>query len=594
MKLQNLSIIFLVIVIPLIMILSYYLSLQQDTLKLQAEYDIKLGEATNEGIKAFEINTVDWSEWISDKNRLTEREDASAAINTFINSLSNKLNMSGTAKEYMVSYIPAVAVTMYDGYYIYAPNYLPITIEDNKGVQLYYDAEKDILTIDSKNGTNLPIYTPKAGASSIKTKTYTYINNNDDEVTKNISFVTDIDEAETEYKHILSNQIAYVEKYSNSSNTNVVVNYTLDNRIYVYGTVKGENVEKNGYLVYFNSDSEMPRISLKANNLANDSAIEVHKGLDNTTYDKIQVGAEILEEQILYLTGTEKKLGKFKYIYDINHDKLYYDEAMDNFFTIDSTTKEKNFINNSDSIKMGSDQCKYKSVSVLLGDTATTEYKKIYQVLNGKDKGKWCISITDDSEDAVNEEIEEIDTEIQTAAILTSLGVSNNKIYHDYSAISYYVESYAFTNWARENLRGLKIYNKDTGLYEDIKVEGTVTNIFDINGNNNPEEEYSPIAIHKKEVMKNHIITNLNLSISNYSMGTYNFKLPVLTDTDWEQVFGNISLISFFQGMPIGLKYYNNYAIATSTTNREYVDPGEIYFSGNDQNYHKAFCKKMR
>ena len=44
MKIQNLAIIFLVISIPLIVILSYYLNLQQKTLKLQAEYDTKLAE----------------------------------------------------------------------------------------------------------------------------------------------------------------------------------------------------------------------------------------------------------------------------------------------------------------------------------------------------------------------------------------------------------------------------------------------------------------------------------------------------------------------------------------------------------------------
>lgn len=66
MKIQNLAIIFLVISIPLIVILSYYLNLQQKTLKLQAEYDTKLAESTKEGIKAFEVNTVDWSEWVSE------------------------------------------------------------------------------------------------------------------------------------------------------------------------------------------------------------------------------------------------------------------------------------------------------------------------------------------------------------------------------------------------------------------------------------------------------------------------------------------------------------------------------------------------
>ncbi len=123
MKVQNLAIIFLVIAIPLIMILSYYLNLQRDTLELQAQYDTKLAEATKEGIKAFEVNTVDWSDSVSTE---TARRNATATVNAFITSLSNNINVSGTAKEFMSNYIPAVALTMYDGYYIYAPTYTPM------------------------------------------------------------------------------------------------------------------------------------------------------------------------------------------------------------------------------------------------------------------------------------------------------------------------------------------------------------------------------------------------------------------------------------------------------------------------------------
>ena len=42
-------------------------------------------------------------------------------VNTFTRSLANELGLSGTAKEYMVNYIPAISVNMYDGYYIYSP-----------------------------------------------------------------------------------------------------------------------------------------------------------------------------------------------------------------------------------------------------------------------------------------------------------------------------------------------------------------------------------------------------------------------------------------------------------------------------------------
>jgi len=607
MKLQNLSIIFLVIIIPLILILAYYLNLQQETLELQAEYDTKLAEATKEGIKAFEINTVDWTDWVSYKTTTTQRKEVKAAISAFVNSLANNLNVSGTAKEYMANYIPAVAATMYDGYYVYAPNYVPITIEDSNGVQLYYDKTTFHLTTDSNGGKNLPAYKPKTGVTATNS-TYTYTNEEGNVITETISIVTDIENAEMEYKHILSNHLAYVEKFS-KPNMDVVVNYTLDNRIYINGTKGSENIEKDGYLVYFEySDTILPRITINTstpNDERKESDIIVKdsvsyaiysKKVTDTITNKTHVESETLTEQIVYKDeiSSNDRLGTFKYIYDIKHEKLYYDETKGNFFTLEKD-KTRNFLLNTVDVKVGDSRCRYKSVSLLLGTGETAEYKKIYQVLNGRDKGKWYIDLKEDAE-----EKEEVDTEI-TGINLVLLGLDDiggfAAIYKDFSAINYYVEAYAFTNWVKQNLGGeittqeLK-YDSVNNKYQTTTV--TLNGLFDISIDNDPENEYSFIAQHKREVMKNHIMTNLNLAISNYSMGTYEFRVPFLTDSDWDQVFSNISLISFFQGVPIGLKYYNNYAIATSTTNREYVDPGELYFSGADTNYHRVYCEKCQ
>ena len=594
MKIQNLGIIFLVIAIPVLVLLSYYLNLQRDTLELQSQYATKLAEATKEGIKAFEVNTVDWREWVGDTTRTTTRNNAMAVVNTFITSLSNSLNLTGTAKEYITNYIPAVVMTMYNGYYIYAPTYVPITLETSDGVQLYYNADERILTTDAANGKNLPAYKPKDNATNVITARYEYQDQNDNTINISHNFVVDLSEADTEYIHMLSNQMAYAAQYSKGTNTNIVVNYTLDNRIYIMGRVNGQVVEEDGYLVYFDSSAEMPRMHLRTNNPTDDSDIIVDNSIKNTTYENTLIEPEILEEQIVYFDDdSSHKLGTFKYIYDINHDKLYYDESEDNFFTISPDDQSKQFISDLPNIKVGSDGCRYKSVSILLGDnTNATEYKKIYQVLNGEDKGKWYIDIKQNPSDVREQGIEGLDTPL-SAATISALGLDDIRFstrYRDFSAINYYVESYAFTNWVGDNLSGVKqgIGNEA----KDIIVEGTLVDIFKITEENDLEKEYSPIAIHKREIMENNINTNLNLSISNYSRGTFNFRLQVLTDSDWDQVFSNISLITFFQGVPIGLKYFNNYAIATSTTNREYVDPDQIYLSGEDPNYHRVYCAK--
>ena len=315
--------------------------------------------------------------------------------------------------------------------------------------------------------------------------------------------------------------------------------------------------------------------------------------------NKTAIEPETLEEQVLYFADNgEYTLKTFKYLYDITHEKLYYDDNANNFFTIDAKTRKRRFIDTD--TKIGDTNSKYRSISVLWGEgdkKNITEYKKIYQLLNkGKNQGRWCIDI--DPDNATREPDKKKLTEIKTDK-LEELGFQQarfKEIYKDFSAINYYVESYAFTNWVNNHLG-----NKAKLLQVQKKVDNTLENkeiqsgIFKISKNNNPEDPDSDFSQHKKEIMRDNVTTNLNLAISNYNgPGETTYKLPKLTDSDWEQLFSNISLITFFQGVPIGLKTYNNYSIATSTTNREYVDPGELYFSGADPNYHRVFCEKCQ
>ena len=94
MKLHNLSVIFVVIAIPLILITSYYISLQIDTINMQTAYNAKLLDSTKEAIDAFEINTVEWNANYSETAD-SKRRDVMASINTFINSFANNFIPAG-------------------------------------------------------------------------------------------------------------------------------------------------------------------------------------------------------------------------------------------------------------------------------------------------------------------------------------------------------------------------------------------------------------------------------------------------------------------------------------------------------------------
>lgn len=118
MKLQNLAMIFVIIILPISIILGAYTGNQVKTLRLQSSYDTKLSNATYDALKAFQLNTQnsDTSELANSRIR-----DIEASANIFFNSISTNFGMSGYDKQAMQNYVPALVYTMYDGYYIYSP-----------------------------------------------------------------------------------------------------------------------------------------------------------------------------------------------------------------------------------------------------------------------------------------------------------------------------------------------------------------------------------------------------------------------------------------------------------------------------------------
>lgn len=260
MKLQNLSIIFLIIIIPIILILSYYIQLQIDTITMQTNYNAKLIDSTREAIDAFEINTVQWNTKYSG-NSDSKRRDIQASINTFVSSLSNNLGISGTSKNSVLHYVPALAYTLYDGYYIYSATNIADVATTAEGVA-------DLTEI---GGTRTVQY------KNTTTNTNTTIR----------------EDATTTYQNVLKPFVPYSELIKN---TNLTVNYTLDNYISIYGTAPGisEYVNKSGYLVWFNTTVGDPdRTIINPGNLITATGIGIkYNGTDITTED--------LSEQVIY------------------------------------------------------------------------------------------------------------------------------------------------------------------------------------------------------------------------------------------------------------------------------------------------------
>lgn len=197
MKIQNLAVIFIVIILPISMVLTSYTHSQMKTLDLQISYDSKLDNATYDALKAFQLNTINNTASDLANSKL---QDIEASVNTFFNSISSNFNMAGYNQDALKHYVPALVYTMYDGYYIYSP--YTNTLTDNE--------------IKDKDGNNRENITYKNGENIYGLKPY----------------------------------IHYSCRYKiDSDDTDVVITYALDNYITVQGKVKGRYFCKSGYLL---------------------------------------------------------------------------------------------------------------------------------------------------------------------------------------------------------------------------------------------------------------------------------------------------------------------------------------------------------
>ena len=117
MKLQHLAIIFVIIIVPISIVLSEYISFQTKTIKSQAEYDSILINSTYDALKAFELNTANNNYSTINNSKI---RDIEASISTFYKSLATNFRTSGFAEDDLKEYTPAILFTLYDGYYIYS------------------------------------------------------------------------------------------------------------------------------------------------------------------------------------------------------------------------------------------------------------------------------------------------------------------------------------------------------------------------------------------------------------------------------------------------------------------------------------------
>ena len=254
MKLQGLSVFFCLIAVPIVLVMTYYIQAQINTIALQMSYDTKLLDATHDSLVALEINTAN-----EDLSNVSDslRSIIKASTNIFTNTLATNLGMSNATKSALQPYIPAMLFSLYDGYYIYSPTRVPVVCTDEHGVAIYV-GDKGVETAGGTTPSGLTKYKYTPG-SDVETSTTV----EEDygmllyKVKGEDTYVTAVDDSVLEFKtdYVLKSYVPYAARYKDGSNLDIQINYTLDNYVNIYGTINGVYYTKSGYYTNFKIDN---------------------------------------------------------------------------------------------------------------------------------------------------------------------------------------------------------------------------------------------------------------------------------------------------------------------------------------------------
>ncbi len=314
MKLQGVSIIFVLIVVPIILILSFYIQSQVDTIALQTSYDTKLLDATYDTMSAFELNTAN-----EDLSSVSDslRTIIEASNNIFINTLATNLGMSNASKSYLQPYLPAILYTLYDGYYIYAPTNKPVVASDTKGQAIVIEESAEHTGCFSTPGLryadgyyyyDLTDESSYASCLGVPSNDFGQILYKTNDASGN-QYTTNINDEEIYYEtdYVLKSYMPYSARYQKDLNDenkkiDITINYTLDNYLTIEGNIGNVYYTKAGYLI---EKDLVEEVTVNGNNLLNYNDQEAEEVLKNGGYGT-QISVTFQDDsEISYTYGGE-------------------------------------------------------------------------------------------------------------------------------------------------------------------------------------------------------------------------------------------------------------------------------------------------
>lgn len=526
MKIQYLAIIFLIIIIPMTLVLTMYNQSQVNNLNMQLIYNTYLSDATHNAIKAFELNTVN-NKYSKVADSL--KRDVEASVNTFLTSMAKSLGTSGATAETVSEYVPAVLLTLYDGYYIYAPTYNEILVENTVQKENAGGRLENVVVAESQE--------PKV----------------------------------EKFSHMLKPYVYYTMRYNpnGSSETDFVVNYSLDNYITIYGKINGNYVTMAGYLLEVNGE--------------NSNLIDVSVSIDK---DKLLtvLKRKILSYRLPAQQVDGKSMDEIKQLYSQQN----LDELRDYINKSENGIYRTSLISDmGESLLDNTLNGRYDSgTQITLEDIPVSKIEQKF--VNNSEK------IAVSGSEVIDEVLDCFKVRYKTMEIT------------DREAKDYYVKGLRFSKWVNNNLSTIKISDAKDNNGNDVEIfVGRTENIFNTkaNNSNNPEDLTSVFAQHKNEIIKESIQSNLTASIARYNQSFfgvkhgYDLKMPILNDNEWEAITNKITMVTFMQGMVVGNKVFNDYSVVSSAQNKELVDTNEIYYFNKKATgktyYHRLDCPNL-
>ncbi len=515
MKLQGMTILYILIIIPMLIVISLTLSGYKSQLNNNLKYDSELTGAVNDAITAFELNSAsqDYSNVSDNFTSLVE-----ASVNVFSRSIATRLNMTNADESLMNRYFPLALFTGYSGYYIHSPTYSPIVVKNPNTGQAAFSSDADSKKILEKDeGSYFPDETSRSLQYTpvlLKHKNNDNTSDNSVKVTTSKDFNNNI-KAKQEIDYSLKQMIPYTLELEKDNDNKILLNFTLDNYISFTGKINGITYNKSGFL------------------LNNDTSIELKQG--NTVIYNI------------------KKLNNDLPI----HHLTYFDEYVDDYLENELAKYDKSVDLKNQLLTLTVQDGSNESVSIVLNPKVYSEGYETY-ITDKKTKmtGQFAYQ---------KQQLDAIKYYIKAANF-------SNFVYKNLS--DYTENDIKEIDLSGEDAKYEKYFLKYDKKNQE-KFFSTDKNVLDSNSTFN---EVKRKAI-RNSVQYDLIIATLNynylVSSSDFLLTlpviTDNDWDRLVENISFTAFLQGLSIGNN--------KKYNNYAIATSTMNEFVINPDTIYFS---------------